>query len=34
MGKWKRRLEKISMASVDNISEAKRAQSEGWRLLG
>jgi hypothetical protein len=32
MGKWKRRLEKISMASVDN-SEAK-AQSEGWRTLG
>jgi hypothetical protein len=24
MGKWKRRLEKISMASVDNISEAKK----------
>jgi hypothetical protein len=33
MGKWKRRLEKISMASVDNISEAKRAQSEGWRTF-
>jgi hypothetical protein len=31
MGKWKRRLEKISMASVDNISE-KKAQSEGWRI--
>jgi hypothetical protein len=33
MGKWKRRLEKISMASVDNISEAKKAQSEGWRTF-
>jgi hypothetical protein len=34
MGKWKRRLEKNLVASVDNISEAKRAQVRVGELLG